>query len=105
MNTVGKIDNSFTIPNIPIKKWCMLTITLQGHILDVFLNGYLKKSHDFKKEIPKLNDESIYFTHWDGFKGYIVLTTERWKYPIRIHSVHLQNSRTLKNLKVKFEKL
>lgn len=75
MNTVGKIDNSFTIPNIPIKKWCMLTITLQGHILDVFLNGYLKKSHDFKKEIPKLNDESIYFTHWDGFKGYIAKAT------------------------------
>tara|TARA_B110000444_G_C18715734_1_gene535939 strand:+ start:555 stop:779 length:225 start_codon:yes stop_codon:yes gene_type:complete len=40
-----------------------------------------------------------------GFKGYIALTTERWKYPIRIHSVHLQNSRTLKNLKIKFEKL
>ena len=40
-----------------------------------------------------------------GFKGYIVLTNKKWKYPIRIHSVHLQNSRTLKNLKVKFEKL
>ena len=40
-----------------------------------------------------------------GFKGYIVFTTERWKYPIRIHSVHLQNSRTLKNLKINFEKI
>lgn len=40
-----------------------------------------------------------------GFKGYIALTTERWKYPIRIHSVHLQNSDTLKNLKVEFKKL
>ena len=38
------------------------------------------------------------------FKGYIVFTTERWEYPIRIHSVHLQNSTTLKNLKVKIEK-
>ena len=38
-----------------------------------------------------------------GFKGYIVFTTERWKYPIRIHSVHLQNSRTLKNLKIKIQ--
>ena len=38
-----------------------------------------------------------------GFKGYIVFTTERWKYPIRIHSVHLQNSETLKNLKIKIQ--
>ena len=39
-----------------------------------------------------------------GFKGYIVFTTERWKYPIRIHSVHLQNSETLKQLGIKLSK-
>lgn len=27
-----------------------------------------------------------------GFKGYILFTTEKWEYPNRIHSVHLQNS-------------
>ena len=41
-----------------------------------------------------------------GFKGYIVLKTKRNEgTPTRIHSVHLQNSTTLKNLKVKIEKL
>jgi hypothetical protein len=41
-----------------------------------------------------------------GFKGYIVLRTKRYEgTPTRIHSVHLQNSTTLKNLKVKIEKL
>jgi hypothetical protein len=41
-----------------------------------------------------------------GFKGYIVFRTKRYEgIPTRIHSVHLQNSTTLKNLKVKIEKL
>ena len=40
-----------------------------------------------------------------GFKGYIVFRTKRYEgKPTRIHSVHLQNSTTLKNLKVKIEK-
>ena len=40
-----------------------------------------------------------------GFKGYIVLRTKRYEgTPTKIHSVHLQNSTTLKNLKVKIEK-
>ena len=75
MNAVNKIDNSVLIKNIPIKKWCMLTITLHGNIMDVFLNGYLKESYDFGLNIPRLNDEPIYFTHWDGFKGYIAKAT------------------------------
>ena len=37
-----------------------------------------------------------------GFKGYMVFTTERWEYPIRIYSVHLQNSETLKQLGIRF---
>jgi hypothetical protein len=41
-----------------------------------------------------------------GFKGYIVFRTKRYEgTPTKIHSVHLQNSTTLKNLKVKIEKL
>jgi hypothetical protein len=71
MNTVEKIDNSVDIKNIPVKKWCMLTIILRGHILEIFLNGYLKETIDFGTKIPRLNDESVYFTHWGGFKGYI----------------------------------
>ena len=71
MNTVEQIDNSVDIKNIPVKKWCMLTITLRGHILEIFLNGYLKETIDFGTKIPRLNDESVYFTHWGGFKGYI----------------------------------
>ena len=39
-----------------------------------------------------------------GFKGYILFTTEKWEYPIRIHSVHLQNSETLKQLGIKLSK-
>ena len=40
-----------------------------------------------------------------GFKGYIVFRTKRYEgTPTKIHSVHLQNSTTLKNLKVKIEK-
>ena len=71
MNTVSKIDNTIDIDNIPIKKWCMLTIVLRGHVAEIFLNGYLKNTKDFKSEIPRLNDESVYFTHWGGFKGHI----------------------------------
>ena len=40
-----------------------------------------------------------------GFKGYIVFTTERWKYPIRIHSVHLQDSDTLKQLEIRLKNI
>lgn len=40
-----------------------------------------------------------------GFKGYIVFTTERWKYPIRIHSVHLQDSDTLKQLGIRLKNI
>ena len=38
-----------------------------------------------------------------GYRGAIILKTERWQYPIHISSIHLQDSETLKNLKVKFE--
>ena len=38
-----------------------------------------------------------------GYRGAIILKTERWPYPIHISSIHLQDSETLKNLKVKFE--
>jgi len=71
MNTVDKIDNSINIDDIPIKKWCMLTLVLRGNQLEIFLNGYLKKILDFDNQIPRLNDEPIYFTQWGGFKGYI----------------------------------
>jgi len=81
MNTVDKIDNSIEIKNIPVKKWCMLTLVLRGHTLEVFMNGYLKNTLNFGSKIPRLNDEAIYITHWDGFDGYIA-NVNYFNYPV-----------------------
>lgn len=74
MNSTTEIDkDTQEISGLPMNKWCMLTIILRGNILNVYLNGYLVSSREFKEDdgVPKLNDEPIYITQWYGFNGYI----------------------------------
>ena len=58
------------IPNIPFKKWLHVAIRLQNKILDVYINGTLKKRVAFQS-VPKQNYGDIFLGKNGGFVGQI----------------------------------
>lgn len=58
------------IPNIPFKKWLHVAIRLQNKILDVYINGMLKKRVSFQS-VPRQNYGSIFVGKNGGFVGQI----------------------------------
>jgi hypothetical protein len=59
-----------TIPNIPLNKWIHVAIRLQNKILDVYINGMLKKRVSFQS-VPKQNYGDIFLGKNGGFDGQI----------------------------------
>jgi len=65
-----KDDDVLVMDNIPINKWFLLTIILEGQTLKVFNNGYLQKSKQLKS-YPRQNNSPIYINDMDGFSGFL----------------------------------
>ena len=88
MNTFDNILEYVDVDDIPVKKWFCTTIVLQNskshtdeemdvdpasapsHILDVYINGNLKKSK-LLESIPRQNNGDLYVNLFGGFSGYI----------------------------------
>ena len=88
MNTFDNILEYVDIGDIPVKKWFCTTIVLQNskshsdkskdvdptdsssHILDVYINGSLKKSK-LLKSIPRQNNGDMWVNLFGGFSGYL----------------------------------
>lgn len=88
MNTFDNILEYVDIDDIPIKKWFCTTIVLQNskshsdktkdveptnaasHILDVYINGNLKKSK-LLTSIPRQNNGDLWVNLFGGFSGYV----------------------------------
>ena len=58
------------IPDIPYKKWIHLAIRLENQILDVYVNGTLKKRASFAN-VPKQNYGDVWICQNGGFAGKI----------------------------------
>ena len=88
MNTFDNILEYVDVDDVPVKKWFCTTIVLQNskshtdkemdvdpasspsHILDVYINGNLKKSK-LLESIPRQNNGDLYVNLFGGFNGYI----------------------------------
>ena len=88
MNTFDNILEYVDVDDVPVKKWFCTTIVLQNskshtdkemdvdpasspsHILDVYINGNLKKSK-LLESIPRQNNGDLYVNLFGGFSGYI----------------------------------
>ena len=88
MNTFNNILEYTDVEDIPIKKWFCTTIVLQNskshsketkdidisdsttHILDVYINGNLKKSK-LLTGIPRQNHGDLWVNLYGGFSGYL----------------------------------
>jgi len=88
MNTFDNILEYIDIDDIPVKKWFSTTIMLQNasthsdktkdvkvsdgpsHIMDVYINGNLKKSK-LLTSIPRQNNGDLWVNLFGGFSGYI----------------------------------
>lgn len=88
MNTFDNILEYVDIDDIPVKKWFCTTVVLQNseshtqkdkdvnvsdgpsHIMDVYINGNLKKSKLFTS-IPRQNNGDLWINLFGGFSGYL----------------------------------
>lgn len=88
MNTFDNILEYVDIDDIPVKKWFCTTIILQNaknhsdktkdvdvnegpsHIMDIYINGNLKKSK-LLTSIPRQNNGDLWVNLFGGFSGYI----------------------------------
>ena len=88
MNTFKSPLENVEIDNIPVKKWFHCSIVLQNkishlddedktyniekgnHILDIYINGRLKKSHQLDG-VPKQNNGDVWVNLFGGYDGYL----------------------------------
>ena len=65
-------DNAseITIPDIPFKKWIHVAIRLENQIMDIYVNGTLKKRVSFPN-VPKQNYGDVWICQNGGFNGKI----------------------------------
>ena len=63
-------DTLIKVPNIPINKWTMITIVLEGQLLKVYKNGYLQTTKVLTS-YPRQNNAPIWVNDMNGFSGFI----------------------------------
>ena len=69
-NTMGNMKEHFDIDNLPIKKWMNVTLTVKQTVVELFINGLLKKRHTLSS-IPRQNLGELWINLFGGFDGYI----------------------------------
>jgi len=66
----GGSDGALVVKNIPINKWVLITVMLEGQQLKVYKNGYLIASK-MLKSYPRQNNSPIYINDMNGYRGFI----------------------------------
>ena len=65
-----KEDGVLVVDNIPINKWILITVMLEGQQLKVYKNGYLEASK-MLKSYPRQNSSPIHINDINGYRGFI----------------------------------
>lgn len=68
MNTFNNILEKVEIQDIPLNKWILINIRVEGEVMDVFINGSVAKRHRFNG-VPKQNYGDVYVNYNGGFSG------------------------------------
>jgi hypothetical protein len=69
-NTFKNMQETFSVDNLPLKKWICVSIVVVQHTARLFVNGFLKKTHVFSS-LPKQNYRDVQVCKYGGFSGYI----------------------------------
>ena len=69
VNSFSNKVNAITITNIPIYKWFNLILRVKNRTVDIYINGYIKKSMELDT-LPKQNNGDVYICQ-NQFKGKI----------------------------------
>lgn len=70
MNTFNKQEVKVEIDNLPVKKWINVCMTFKHKVMDIYINGFLKRTYTFDS-LPKQNYRNIYINRNKGFVGYL----------------------------------
>ena len=70
MNTLDGILEYIDIPNIPVRKWIHLAITLNGRSMNIYVNGKLRTKKTFES-VPRQNYGNLWVSLFGGFEGYL----------------------------------
>jgi len=70
MNTMENILEYVDIDNVPVRRWVHMVISLNHKYLDIYVNGKLKKRHEFTST-PKQNFGDLWINLFGGFEGYL----------------------------------
>lgn len=70
MDTVSNNPDPIIIPDIPFKKWIHVAIRLENQVMDIYVNGILKKRVSFPN-VPKQNYGDVWICQNTGFVGKI----------------------------------
>jgi hypothetical protein len=69
-NVTGVDTEPILIPDIPFKKWIHVAIRLENQVMDIYINGTLKKRVSFP-HVPKQNYGDVWICQNGGFVGKI----------------------------------
>ena len=69
MNTFNTQKVKLNIDNLPVKKWINVCLVVQHKVMDIYINGFLKRTYTFDS-LPKQNYRSVWINRYGGFKGY-----------------------------------
>lgn len=91
MNTFNTQEVKIDIDNLPVKKWINVCMSVQHKVMDVYINGFLKRTYTFDS-LPKQNYRNIYINKDKGFVGYFS-TLVYYKYALNYFDVqNIMNS-------------
>ena len=86
MNTFNNIEEEIAINDIPIRKWVNVIIRCRNTVLDVYINGTIKRSVTLNG-IPRQNFGEVYVGMNGGFDGDI---SNLWYYNYAIGTSEIQ---------------
>jgi len=69
-NTENNEVQMCDVENIPLQRWVSVNITISDNIIDVWVDGYLRKSFSLGG-YPKINEDSLHVCPDGGFAGFL----------------------------------
>jgi hypothetical protein len=69
-NTMKNMKEHVDIKDIPLKKWVNVSITIKQRILQVYINGNMKRRHELSS-IPRQNYGDLWVNLFGGFDGFV----------------------------------
>ena len=87
MNTYEVVSEEIIIPDIPLNKWLNVIISCKNTTLNVYINGFITKSHQLHG-VPKQNNGDVYVAWNNGFAGSI---SNLWYYNYAISTSAIQS--------------